>query len=83
MTRLKILTIISTRPEGIKMAPIIKELDKYPDRLSSYVCTSAQHRGLRDQVLNVFDIQPDFDLNLMQKGQTLSQLSANLFVHLD
>jgi UDP-N-acetylglucosamine 2-epimerase (non-hydrolysing) len=83
VTRLKILTIIGTRPEGIKMAPIVKELEKYPDRLSSYVCTTAQHRGLLDQVLDVFDIQPDFDLNLMQAGQTLSQLSANLFVHLD
>src|SRR5258705_13659246 len=65
------------------MAPIIKELEKYPDVLSSYVCTTAQHRGLLDQVLDVFDIQPDFDLNLMQAGQTLSQLSSNLFVHLD
>jgi UDP-N-acetylglucosamine 2-epimerase (non-hydrolysing) len=83
VTRLKILTIIGTRPEGIKMAPIVKELEKYPDRISSYVCTTAQHRGLLDQVLDVFDIQPDFDLNLMQAGQTLSQLSANLFVHLD
>lgn len=83
MTRLKILTIIGTRPEGIKMAPIIKELEKHPDRISSYVCATAQHRGLLDQVLDVFDIRPDFDLNLMQAGQTLSQLTANLFVHLD
>ena len=83
MSRLKILTIIGTRPEGIKMAPLIKELEKYPDQISSYVCATAQHRGLLDQVLDVFDIQPNADLNLMRADQTLSQLTANLFVHLD
>ncbi len=83
MTRLKVLTVIGTRPEGIKMAPVIKELEKYPDQISSYVCATAQHRGLLDQVLDVFDIRPDIDLNLMQPGQTLSQLTANLFTHLD
>jgi UDP-N-acetylglucosamine 2-epimerase (non-hydrolysing) len=83
VTRLKVLTIIGTRPEGIKMGPVIKELERYPDRISSYVCATAQHRGLLDQVLDVFDIRPDIDLNLMQAGQTLSQLTANLFVHLD
>lgn len=83
MTRLKVLTVIGTRPEGIKMAPVIKELEKYPDQISSYVCATAQHRGLLDQVLDVFGIRPNVDLNLMQPGQTLSQLTANLFVHLD
>ena len=83
MTRLKILTLIGTRPEAIKMAPVIKELEKYPDQISSYICATAQHRGLLDQVLDVFDIRPDIDLNLMQPDQTLSQLTANLFVHLD
>ncbi len=65
------------------MAPIVKELEKYPNQISSYVCATDQHRGLLDQVLDVFDIRPDIDLNLMQPGQTLSQLTANLFVHLD
>jgi UDP-N-acetylglucosamine 2-epimerase (non-hydrolysing) len=83
VTRLKVLTIIGTRPEGIKMAPIIKELERHPDQISSYVCATAQHRGLLDQVLDVFDVRPDVDLNLMQAGQTLSQLTANLFIHLD
>ena len=78
MTRLKILTLIGTRPEAIKMAPVIKELEKYPDQISSYICATAQHRGLLDQVLDVFDIRPDIDLNLMQPDQTLSQLTANL-----
>ena len=83
MTRLKVLTLIGTRPEAIKMAPVIKELEKYPDQISSTICATAQHRGLLDQVLDVFDIRPDIDLNLMQPDQTLSQLTANLFVHLD
>jgi UDP-N-acetylglucosamine 2-epimerase (non-hydrolysing) len=77
------MTIIGTRPEGIKMAPVIKALEKYPELVTSYVCATAQHRGLLDQVLDVFDIRPDVDLNLMLAGQTLSQLTANLFVHLD
>jgi len=83
VTRLKVLTLIGTRPEAIKMAPVIKELEKYPDQISSTICATAQHRGLLDQVLDVFDIRPDIDLNLMQPDQTLSQLTANLFVHLD
>jgi UDP-N-acetylglucosamine 2-epimerase (non-hydrolysing) len=83
VSRLKILTVIGTRPEGIKMAPVIKELEKYSDQISSYVCVTAQHRGLLDQVLDVFDIRPDTDLNLMKAGQTLSELTASLFVHLD
>jgi UDP-N-acetylglucosamine 2-epimerase (non-hydrolysing) len=65
------------------MAPVIKELQRYPELISSYVCATAQHRGLLDQVLDVFNIRPDIDLNLMQSGQTLSQLTANLFIHLD
>jgi UDP-N-acetylglucosamine 2-epimerase (non-hydrolysing) len=83
LTRLKVMTIIGTRPEGIKMAPVIKELERHPDQITSCVCATAQHRGLLDQVLDVFDIRPDIDLNLMQTGQTLSQLTANLFIHLD
>lgn len=83
MNRLKVLTLIGTRPEAIKMAPVIKELGKYPDQIASYVCATGQHRHLLDRVLEVFDIRPDFDLNLMLPGQTLSQLTANLFVHLD
>jgi UDP-N-acetylglucosamine 2-epimerase (non-hydrolysing) len=65
------------------MAPVIKELERYPGQISSFVCVTAQHRGLLDQVLDVFDIRPDTDLNIMKPGQTLSELTANLFVHLD
>lgn len=83
MTRLKVLTLIGTRPEAIKMAPVIKELEKHPDRVASTVCATAQHRGLLDQVLEAFDIRPDTDLNVMQPDQTLSQLTASLLVHVD
>jgi UDP-N-acetylglucosamine 2-epimerase (non-hydrolysing) len=83
VTRLKVMTLMGTRPEAIKLAPVIKELEKHPSRVVSYVCATAQHRGLLDQVLDVFDIRPNTDLNLMQPNQTLSQLTANLFTHLD
>ena len=83
MNLLKVLTIVGTRPEGIKMAPVIKQLQKYPDHIATCVCTTAQHRELLDQALHVFDIRPDVDLNVMQPGQTLAQLTASLFIHLD
>jgi UDP-N-acetylglucosamine 2-epimerase (non-hydrolysing) len=77
------MTLMGTRPEAIKMAPVIKELEKHPSQIASYVCATAQHRELLDQVLDVFGIRPNTDLNLMQPNQTLSQLTANLFTHLD
>jgi UDP-N-acetylglucosamine 2-epimerase (non-hydrolysing) len=81
--RLKVLTILGTRPEAIKMAPVIKELEKYPDEITSLICATAQHREMLDQVLDVFDIRPDHDLDLMRPGQTLSQLTANILTQLD
>jgi UDP-N-acetylglucosamine 2-epimerase (non-hydrolysing) len=81
--RLKVLTVIGTRPEAIKMAPVIKELAKYPDEITSVVCATAQHREMLNQVLDVFDIQPDYDLNVMLAGQTLAQLTANILTRLD
>ncbi len=83
MKRLKVLTILGTRPEAIKMAPVIKELEKYPDEITSLICATAQHREMLDQVLDVFDIRPDHDLDLMRPGQTLSQLTANILTQLD
>lgn len=65
------------------MAPVIKELEKYPDEIQSVVCATAQHREMLDQVLTVFDLQPDYDLDVMLPGQTLSQLTANILTHLD
>ena len=74
----KILLIFGTRPEAIKMAPLVKEFKKHPDLFNTKVCVTAQHREMLDQVLNFFDIIPDYDLNLMKPGQNLYNLTANI-----
>jgi UDP-N-acetylglucosamine 2-epimerase (non-hydrolysing) len=79
---MRILSILGTRPEAIKMAPIIKALANAPG-FDSQVCITAQHREMLDQVLSLFDITPDFDLNLMRSSQSLSDLTARIFTHLD
>jgi UDP-N-acetylglucosamine 2-epimerase (non-hydrolysing) len=79
----KILSIFGTRPEAIKMAPVIKELEKHQGRIRSLVCVTAQHRQMLDQVLNLFEIKPDVDLNLMEDNQTLSQITARALTALD
>lgn len=71
----KILTIFGTRPEAIKMAPLIKELQKQPDLLSCKVAVTAQHREMLDQVLDLFEIKPDYDLDIMHAGQTLFDIT--------
>ncbi len=80
---IKVLSVVGTRPEAIKMAPVIKELEKHPDEIHSVVCATAQHREMLDQVLTLFDIQPDHDLDLMRPGQTLSGLTARILTALD
>ena len=72
----KILSIFGTRPEAIKMAPVIKELETRPDDLTSIVCVTAQHREMLDQVLSDFKIKPDFDLDIMRAGQDLFQTTS-------
>lgn len=79
---MKVLTILGTRPEAIKLAPVIIELGKQAS-IDSRLCVTAQHRGMLDQVLNLFDIAPDIDLNLMQPGQTLPELTAKVCVEID
>jgi UDP-N-acetylglucosamine 2-epimerase (non-hydrolysing) len=79
---LKILSVLGTRPEAVKMAPIIKLLEQTPG-IESRVCNTAQHRQMIDQVLNLFKIQPYYDLNLMREGQTLAQIGAGIFSLLD
>ncbi len=74
MDKLKVLTVFGTRPEAIKMAPLIKELEKYAS-IESVVCVTAQHRHMLDQVLNIFDIKPDFDLDIMKEKQTLLDIT--------
>ena len=81
--KLTILSVFGTRPEAIKMAPVIKELGRYPDRVRSVICSSGQHREMLDQVLDLFQITPDYELNLMRPDQSLSQLTASLFTATD
>jgi UDP-N-acetylglucosamine 2-epimerase len=78
-----VLSIVGTRPEAIKMAPIIQELERHPAQIRSVVCSTGQHREMLDQVLRLFRIAPDHDLNLMQFNQGLAQLTARLFASLD
>lgn len=80
---LKVLVIIGTRPEAIKMAPVVKELRKWPESICPIVCATGQHREMLDQVLQVFDITPDYQLDLMQPGQTLPLLTARIITALD
>jgi UDP-N-acetylglucosamine 2-epimerase (non-hydrolysing) len=82
MKDLRVLSIFGTRPEAVKMAPVVKTLAATPG-IESLVCVTAQHREMLDQVMDLFDIQPDIDLNLMQPGQTLAGLTASIFTHLD
>jgi len=80
---MRILSVFGTRPEAIKMAPVIKELAKHPDEIESVVCATAQHREMLDQVLDTFDIHSNYDLDVMLPGQTLSQVTANILTRLD
>ena len=80
---IKILSIIGTRPEGIKMAPVILELEKYPEIFTSIVCNTGQHREMLDQVLDLFKLRPDYSLDLMTANQTLPKLTADLLNALD
>jgi UDP-N-acetylglucosamine 2-epimerase (non-hydrolysing) len=81
--KIKVMTIFGVRPEAIKMAPLILELQKYPDRIESIVCVTAQHRQMLDQVLEVFAIKPDYDLDVMQSGQTLNEISIRVLQGLE
>ena len=80
MKKNKILTIFGTRPEAIKMAPLIKEIEKRSDKLESFVCVTAQHRQMLDQVLNLFEIKPDFDLDIMKNNQNLWSLTSDVLI---
>lgn len=82
MDKIKVLSIFGTRPEAIKMAPLVKELEKEP-LVESYVCVTAQHREMLDQVLEIFDIEPDYDLNIMQQRQTLATITTKSLEGLD
>lgn len=76
----KILIVFGTRPEAIKMAPLVKEFQKHIDLFETKVCVTAQHREMLDQVLSLFEITPDFDLNIMKPGQDLYDITANVLL---
>ncbi|EGR3866243.1 non-hydrolyzing UDP-N-acetylglucosamine 2-epimerase [Vibrio cholerae] len=81
MEKKKILTVFGTRPEAIKMAPLVHALAQ-DERFEARVCVTAQHREMLDQVLELFDIKPDYDLNLMKAGQTLNEVTARILLEL-
>ena len=76
----KVMLVFGTRPEAIKMAPLVKEFEKYTDLFKTIVCVTGQHRQMLDQVLDLFEISPDYDLNIMQQGQDLYDVTARVLV---
>ena len=74
----KIMLVFGTRPEAIKMAPLVKEFQKYPEAFQTIVCVTGQHRQMLDQVLQLFEITPDYDLNIMKQGQDLYDVTARV-----
>lgn len=76
----RIMLVFGTRPEAIKMAPLVKEFQKYPKNFQTVVCVTGQHREMLDQVLHIFDIQPDYDLNIMKQGQDLYDVTSRVLL---
>jgi UDP-N-acetylglucosamine 2-epimerase (non-hydrolysing) len=76
----KIMLVFGTRPEAIKMAPLVKEFQKYPEMFKTIVCVTGQHREMLDQVLRIFEITPDYDLNIMKQGQDLYDVTARVLI---
>lgn len=74
----KVMLVFGTRPEAIKMCPLVKEFQKYPQDFETIVCVTGQHREMLDQVLSIFDVKPDFDLNIMKQGQDLYDITARV-----
>ena len=74
----KIMLVFGTRPEAIKMAPLVKEFQKNQEDFETIVCVTGQHREMLDQVLKIFDIKPDYDLNIMKQGQDLYDVTARV-----
>ena len=76
----KVMLVFGTRPEAIKMAPLVKEFQKYPDKFKTIVCVTGQHREMLDQVLHIFEIVPDYDLNIMKQGQDLYDVTSRVLL---
>jgi UDP-N-acetylglucosamine 2-epimerase (non-hydrolysing) len=81
--KMSLMVVFGTRPEAVKMAPVIKALQQHPEQFDVTVCVTAQHREMLDQVLKAFEIRPDIDLDLMQQDQNLAELTSRIFVDLD
>ena len=78
MEKKKIMLVFGTRPEAIKMCPLVKELQKHPEDFETIVCVTGQHREMLDQVLKIFEVTPDFDLNIMKQGQDLTDVTSRV-----
>lgn len=78
----KVMLVFGTRPEAIKMCPLVKEFQKHPDEFETIVCVTGQHREMLDQVLTIFDVKPDYDLNIMKQGQDLTDVTARVLIGL-
>jgi len=76
----KVMLVFGTRPEAIKMCPLVKEFQKFPIEVEPIVCVTGQHRKMLDQVLTIFDVKPDFDLNIMKQGQDLYDVTARVLI---
>ena len=74
----KVMLVFGTRPEAIKMCPLVKEFQKHPDEFETIVCVTGQHREMLDQVLKIFDVKPDIDLNIMKQGQDLTDVTVRI-----
>ncbi|WP_248929365.1 non-hydrolyzing UDP-N-acetylglucosamine 2-epimerase [Paenibacillus hamazuiensis] len=83
MSKIKVMTIFGTRPEATKMAPLVLELQRHPEHIESLVCVTAQHREMLDRVLELFEIKPDYDLNVMKPGQSLNEVAIRVLQGLE
>ena len=79
---MKVMSVFGTRPEAIKMAPLVKKLNE-TEGIESILCVTAQHREMLDQVLDLFHLTPDYDLNIMKPNQTISQITSNVLIGLE
>ena len=80
--KLRVMSVFGTRPEAIKMCPLVKELQKNPD-IESIVCLTGQHRQMLDQVTEIFDVKADYDLNIMRPRQTLTTITADILLGIE
>ena len=78
----KVMLVFGTRPEAIKMCPLVKEFQKDTKNFETIVCVTGQHREMLDQVLTIFDVKPDYDLNIMKHGQDLTDVTARVLTGL-